>query len=156
MVDRAKEVENKIDDIDELENYENPDDPYVLDIADESELPQDISESYGTGVHDEPGFNIGGRTMRDAMSEYHEVGPELSGGDIDAAWSQAEGTAEETVGGETPTPDQDIVDDLGKAVGLEMDDKTPLWTSEVLELRDDRRWELEPKSAEDYQERHEE
>lgn len=142
MVDRAKEIQDDLEDLDDI------------DIADETELPQDITESYGTGVHDQLGFSIGGRSMRDAIDEYNEVGPELSGGDIDAAWSQADGTGEETVGGDAPTPDQDIVDDLGKAVGLEMDDKTPLWTTEALELRDDRRWELEPKSAEDYEEAH--
>jgi Family of unknown function (DUF6335) len=142
MVDREAEIKDDLEDLDDI------------GIVDETELPQEITESYGTGVHDQPGFSIGGRTMRDAIDEYNEVGPELSGGDIDAAWSQAEGTAEETVGGDAPTPDQDIVDDLGKAVGLEMDDKTPLWTTEALELRDDRRWELEPKSAEDYEEVH--
>jgi hypothetical protein len=47
----------------------------------------------------------------------------------------------------------DIVDNLGKAVGLEMDDSNFLHTSEILENRDETRWELEPKSSEDYQDR---
>jgi hypothetical protein len=50
----------------------------------------------------------------------------------------------------------DIVDDLGKAVGLEMNDQNFLHTSEILEQRDDQRWELEPKSSEDYEERYDE
>jgi len=74
--------------------------------------------------------------------EDHEVSPEASG--------------EEAVGGTAPTPDQDLVDQLGAAVGIEMDDKTFLGTEETLELRDAKRWELEPKSSEDYQERREE
>jgi hypothetical protein len=132
-------------------------------ISDESELPPEISdlptevtESYGTGVHQQPGLNIGGRTMHEEMDEYNEVGSELTGGDIDAAWSEAEVTGDEAMGGTAPTPDQDIVDDLGKAVGLEMDDKSFLWTTEALENRDSRRWELEPKSSEDYEERRQE
>lgn len=125
---------------------EDTDEPII------SDLPQEITESYGTGVHEQPGLNIGGRTMQDAMSEYNSVSPELSGGDIDAAWSQAEVAGEEAVGGTVTTPDQDIVDELGAAVGLEMDDKAFLRTNEILEERDSRRWELDPMSSEDYQE----
>jgi hypothetical protein len=120
-----------------------------------SDLPQEITESYGTGVHPQPGLNIGGRTMRDEMREYNAVGPELSGGDIDAAWDQANVTGEEAVGGTVATPDQSIVDELGAAVGLEMDDRSFLRTNDILEERDDRRWELDPTSSEDYQARRE-
>ena len=42
----------------------------------------------------------------------------LAGGDIDAAWDKA-AVGEETVGGTTPTPDQDLVDEIGRAVGIE-------------------------------------
>ena len=56
----------------------------------------------------------------------------LTGGDIDAAWDQA-AVGEETVGGTTPTPDQDIVDELGRAVGVNYEDAEPLHTTEKLE-----------------------
>jgi len=118
-----------------------------------TDLPQAITESYGTGVHDQPGFNIGGRTMRDRQQEYNAVSPTLTGGDVDAAWDQAESAGDEAVGGSTATPDKSIVDELGTAVGLEMDDRAFLRTTEILEERDDRRWELEPSSSEDYEER---
>jgi len=36
-------------------------------------------------------------------------------------------------------------------VGLEMDDNAFLRTNEILEERDDRRWDLDPESSEDYQ-----
>jgi hypothetical protein len=80
-----------------------------------------------------------------------KVPPEavLTGGDIDAAWDQAE-VGEETVGGTTPTPDQDIVDEIGKAVGVEYEDAEPLHTTEKLERRDEHRWELHPASSEDF------
>ncbi len=118
-----------------------------------SDLPQEITESYGTGVQEQPGLNIGGRTMRDRMSEYTDLSPELSGGDVDAAWDQADVDGEEAVGGTVATPDQDVVDELGAAVGLEMADQEYVHTNEVLETRDSRRWELDPTSSEDYQER---
>ena len=62
---------------------------------------------------------------------------------------------DELVGGTAPTPDQDLVDELGAEVGLEMDDRAFLRSNEILEGRDDRRWELEPKSSEDYGDRRE-
>ena len=119
------------------------------------DLPQEITESYGTGVHTEPGLNEGGRTMRDEMSQYTDTSPKLTGGDIDAAWEQAAAVGDEAVGGTAVTPDQNIVDELGAAVGLEMDDRALLRTNDILEQRDSQRWELDPTSSEDYQQRRE-
>jgi hypothetical protein len=113
-----------------------------------SDLPQEITESYGTGVAQEPGLEIGGRTMHDRMEQYTSASPELTGGDIDARWDQAE-----AVGGTAPTPDQSIVEELGAAVGLDYDDGVSLQTNDILESRDSGRWELDPMSSEDYQER---
>jgi hypothetical protein len=76
----------------------------------------------------------------------------LSGGDVDAAWDQAD-VGEEAVGGSNPTPDQDIVDDLGRAVGITYSDSEPLRPTEKEAERDDKRWELDPASSDDYQER---
>lgn len=79
--------------------------------------------------------------------------PVVSGGDIDAAWDQSDASGEETVGGSNPTPDQDVVDELGKAVGLTYQDNEPLDTTEKVSERDRHRWELDPGSSEDYDER---
>jgi hypothetical protein len=76
-----------------------------------------------------------------------------TGGDIYSNQYQAEVVGEEAVGGTTPTPDQNVTENLEKAVGLEIDDRAFLRTYEILEQRDDRRWELDPQSSEDYQER---
>jgi hypothetical protein len=76
----------------------------------------------------------------------------VAGGDIDAAWDQAD-AGEETVGGTTPTPDQDLVDEIGRAVGIEYEDAEPLHTTEKVERRDQHRWELHPASSEDFIER---
>jgi len=76
----------------------------------------------------------------------------LSGGDIDAAWDQAS-VGEETVGGSTPTPDQDIVDEIGRAVGVNYEDSEPLDPEAKIEQRDENRWELHPASSEDFAER---
>ncbi|WP_257236710.1 DUF6335 family protein, partial [Nostoc sp. 'Peltigera malacea cyanobiont' DB3992] len=45
--------------------------------------------------------------------------------------------------------------ELEAAVGLEMADSEFLHTNDILEERDGDRWELDPKSSEDYQDRRE-
>jgi len=86
------------------------------------------------------------------LREHHSKSPKLSGGDLDAAWDLAD-AGEETVGGSSPTPDQDVVDQLGEAVGLIYADNEPLDTEEKIAKRDCRRWELNPASSEDYKTR---
>jgi Family of unknown function (DUF6335) len=134
-----------------------PPDAEDIDEGEEmiSDLPQDITESYGTGVKPEPGYNIGTRRLEDEMSQYTSTSPDLTGGDIDAAWEQADMVGDEAVGGTVSTPDQDIVDDLGKAVGTEMRDREDFYGYDKFEVRDDRRWELDPQSSDDYGERRE-
>ncbi|WP_427161756.1 DUF6335 family protein [Aliinostoc sp. HNIBRCY26] len=117
------------------------------------DLPQVVTESYGTGVKDIPGYNIGGRILQERRREYTQTSPELTGGDVDAYWQDADSVGEEAVGGTAPTPDQNVTEELEAAVGLEMNDNELLHTQDILERRDDARWELDPTSAEDYQER---
>ncbi len=81
------------------------------------------------------------------------VSAELSGGDVDARWDQAESSGEETVGGSVSTPDQDIVVEIGKAIGVTYEEGEPLRVGAKEEERDAHRWELNPASAEDFGER---
>ena len=91
---------------------------------------------------------VGGRDeLLEDLEEHHSLSPEISGGDLDASWQTANAAGEETVGGSTPTPDQDVVDDLGGAAGLIYKDDEPLdYDRKVLD-RDRNRWELNPASA---------
>jgi Family of unknown function (DUF6335) len=121
---------------------------------DANDVIRDYAESSGTD--DE----VSQMSMQMSMQWYEQaqqdtkVPPEavVTGGDIDAAWDQAD-VGEETVGGTTPTPDQDIVDEIGRAVGLHYEDAEPLHTTEKVERRDEHRWELHPASSEDFSER---
>ena len=84
-----------------------------------------------------------GLLLRD-VTEHHETGPAASGGDLDADWQRAQSSGEEAVGGSASTPDQDVVDEIGHALGVEQPLQAPLRTSEeLLEDRDRRYWELE-------------
>jgi hypothetical protein len=94
--------------------------------------------------------SAGQQQLVDKLREHHSTSPELSGGDVDAAWEDAD-VGEESVGGENPTPDQSDVEELGKAVGLAYQDSEPLHTSEKIEARDKSRWELDPASSEGYE-----
>ena len=68
----------------------------------------------------------------------------LTGGDVDADWQRAGDVGEEAVGGSVATPDQDRVDDLGRALGVPRAPDEEIRTStEILEGRDRNRWEQE-------------
>ena len=83
------------------------------------------------------------------LRQHHSTSPALSGGDVDAAWEDAD-VGEESVGGGNPTPDQSIVEELGEAMGLTYVEGEPLHTTEKLESRDEHRWELDPASSEGF------
>ena len=108
------------------------------------EVQQEFSEAQRLGS--------GGDQLRRELREHHSRTPVLSGGDLDADWARAD-VGEETVGGSAPTPDQDIVDELGEAVGVTYEDNEPLRTAEKVEERDRKRWELDPASSDDYNDR---
>jgi uncharacterized protein DUF6335 len=113
-------------------------DPDVLEVLDDTQ----------TLAEDEPGDRkIVGEDTID-----RKRGTVLTGGDVDAAWDEVD-AGEEAVGGSTPTPDQDVVDDLGRAVGVTYSDTEPLRPEEKEMQRDEKRWEMDPASSPDYQER---
>jgi hypothetical protein len=77
-----------------------------------------------------------------------ETSPRLTGGDVDADWLAAYSSGEESVGGSVATPDQDIVDELGRALGVEQEIDAPVRVSdEILRARDRLRWHLERDAA---------
>ena len=95
----------------------------------------------------------GRREMREARLEHNETSPVLTGGDVDANWEDAYSVGDEAPGGDNPTPDQDRVDDIGKALGVEYQDNEELRASDKIADRDRHRWELDPASSEDYRDR---
>jgi len=91
---------------------------------------------------------IGRRLVEREFEKYHSVGPEYTAGDVGARWQEAEDSGAETPGGHVATPDQDNVDEIGRAVGMEFQDNQELRTpGEILLRRDRRRWEMDKRSA---------
>jgi Family of unknown function (DUF6335) len=87
------------------------------------------------------------------LANHTETGPELTAGDVDASWESAYSTGDEAPGGDNPTPDQDIVDDIGKSLGVVYEDSEELKGADKITERDKHRWELDPASAEDFKDR---
>jgi hypothetical protein len=79
--------------------------------------------------------------------------PALCGGDVDAQWKLADALGDETVCGSNATPDQNVVDEYAGAMGLTYEPNEELWCGDKERERDRHRWELDPASAEDYDER---
>ena len=90
--------------------------------------------------------------MAVARKRQRTLSPELAGGDADVDLENAYFSGDEAPGGDNPTPDQDLVDDIGRAVGVEFQDNEELDTDKVTK-RDKHRWELDPASSEDYKSR---
>ena len=60
---------------------------------------------------------------------------------------RAEVNGDEAVGGSTAVPSQNDTEELAEAVGIVVDDHTPIDTEEMLLKRDRDRWELDSASA---------
>ena len=95
----------------------------------------------------------GRHELNEKMQKHTETGPALTAGDVDADWESAYSVGDEAPGGDNPTPDQDIVDDIGKAIGVQYEDNEELKGEKKISDRDKKRWELDPASSEDYEDR---
>jgi Family of unknown function (DUF6335) len=91
--------------------------------------------------------------LNQRFREHTSTGPAMTAGDVDADWESAESVGDEAPGGDNPTPDQDVVDEIGKALGVEYDDDEELQGGDEIKERDRNRWELDPASSDDFDDR---
>ena len=107
--------------------------------------PTEVHQASGTAVAAEAlrtGVMPNGFRRRNAIPHEDE---KIRVGDPDDDSLANEYVGEDVPGGSTPTPDQNEVDEIGRAYGLQDDDNGALRTStEVLARRDRRRSELLP------------
>ncbi|MEO6224102.1 MAG: DUF6335 family protein [Vicinamibacterales bacterium] len=114
----------------------------------EAEAFSDVSEdsrlmSSARAGHDE---------LRSEMKKHTETSPAMTAGDVDAKWQDAYALGDEAPGGDNMTPDQDRVDDIGKALGIEYADDEELMGGAEVTARDEHRWELDPASKDEDEE----
>jgi hypothetical protein len=83
----------------------------------------------------------GGRALHDRIEKHHETSPAMTAGDVDADWEQAYSSGDEAPGGDNMTPDQDVVDEIGAALGVEYDDDEELQGGAEISERDEHRWD---------------
>lgn len=95
----------------------------------------------------------GGEEMRDTLKKNNSTSPRLTGGDVDADWQTADSQGDESPGGDNPTPDQDVVDEIGRALGVEYADDEELQGGAEISERDAHRWELDPNSKDDFEDK---
>jgi hypothetical protein len=95
----------------------------------------------------------GREELADNLRKHGGITPGITGGDVDADYEQAYFSGDEAPGGDNPTPDQDVVEDIGRALGVEYQDSEELKSADKLAERDKHRWELDPASSEDYKDR---
>lgn len=132
MDDAAKRVEQSLDQSD------IPEDPAAVD-----QTPAERqAEAARIGAEDQS--HQAGAAVPD--QDHMAAGGSVVAGDPDALSEQAKVVGEEAVGGTTPTPDQDVVDDIGDAVGVSMAPDRPVDVTEEMHARDEQRWELDPQS----------
>ena len=91
--------------------------------------------------------------LAESREEHKGMSPAITAGDVDVDLENAYFSGDEAPGGDNPTPDQDVVDDIGKALGVEYADNEELKAADKVVERDKHRWELDPASSEDYKDR---
>jgi hypothetical protein len=141
--ERDLELEDDEDDLDE-----------ELEADDELEAVPDDDLEVQRSFLDAQRAGVGSRKLAQRLRE-PGTSPDVSAGDLDADWERADPVGEETVGGTVSTPDQDIVEEIGKAVGLTYDDAEPLDPTHKVDRRDENTWErrLDPSMEPGYAER---
>jgi hypothetical protein len=72
--------------------------------------------------------------------------PQDTGGDLDADWEDVNSSGSETVAGDNPTPDQSLVEENARAMGVSFEDNEELEFVDKIERRDRERFELEERS----------
>src|SRR4030095_7796290 len=72
--------------------------------------------------------------------------PLEAGGDLDADWEDVNKPGAEAVGGDSPTPDQSLVEENARAIGVSFEDNEELAFLDKIARRDRDRYELEEQS----------
>ena len=100
-----------------------------------------------------PDVSAGSRKLAERLKNDPLADPVVTGGDLDAQIESAQFSGDESAVSSMPTPDQNDVDNIGRAMGVTYQEDEELKVGEKEESRDRNRWELDPASSEDYQER---
>ena len=91
---------------------------------------------------------LANRLQNDSLAD-----PTVTAGDLDAQWEGAQFSGDESAVSSMSVPGASAVDDVGAAMGVTYQDNEELKFGEKERSRDEKRWELDPASSDDYQDR---
>ena len=117
-------------------------------VADIHDMPSSLGEASMSSA-----ARSGRSDMKHKLAQHTSSSPALTAGDVDADWASADSTGDEAPGGDNPTPDQDVVDEIGRALGVEYHDDEELQGGDEIAERDRHRWELDPSSKDEFDEK---
>jgi hypothetical protein len=116
------------------------------------------TDSNRNGIDDDieppiPDIQASAANLSHKLQNDPNADPIISAGDLDARFEDAQFTGDESAVSSMPTPDQSVVEEIGQAMGITYADNEELRVGEKERDRDKKRWELDPASADDYQDR---
>jgi len=100
-----------------------------------------------------PDVQAGSRKLAERLRDDGLADPKITGGDLDANWANAQFSGDESAVSSSSTPDQNVVEEIAGAMGITYAADEPLKVGEKERERDKKRWELDPASSDDYQDR---
>ena len=100
-----------------------------------------------------PDITAGSAKLAHRLANDPLADPSITSGDVDAQWAGAQFSGDESAVSSMSTPGQSQVDDIGTAMGVTYEDNEELKAGEKERSRDRKRWELDPASSDDYQDR---
>jgi hypothetical protein len=109
------------------------------DVAPDPEIEEFMEEEIARAPKDPEQLS---RRLRNNTA----ASPTDAGGDLDAAWEDVNDSGTESVSGDNPTPDQSLVEENARAVGVSYEDNEELEFIDKIDRRDRNRFELDPRS----------
>ena len=100
-----------------------------------------------------PDVSAGSRKLAERLRNDPLADLQVTGGDVDAQFESAQFSGDESAISSMPTPENNQVDDIGNSIGINYADDEELKAGDKERQRDQHRWELDPASSEDYQDR---
>ena len=100
-----------------------------------------------------PDVSAGSKKLAERLRDDSLADLQVTGGDVDAQFESAQFSGDESAVSSMPTPENNQVEEIGASMGINYADGEELKAGEKERERDQHRWELDPASSEDYQDR---
>ena len=100
-----------------------------------------------------PDVSAGSKKLAERLRDDPLADLTVTGGDVDAQFEGAQFSGDESAVSSMSTPENNQVDEIGASMGINYADDEELKAGDKERERDRHRWELDPASSEDYQDR---